>query len=227
MSSYDRRPDDEPVIIRDKRKFDTDGNLRNPVSGSAAAAAAAGPRSESDDLIAEPLHPMDDAFSQDEVDVQAELLDVRTQLSERTADLQRLTAEYANYRKRVDRDRVVVGQRATGKVVDALLPVLDDVERAGAHGDLTGAFKAVAEKLVTALNGLGLTSFGRPGDPFDPAVHEAVMHDESDDVSVPTASTVMRSGYKIGEQLLRPAMVGVTDPSGSGEAQPVVESLAE
>jgi molecular chaperone GrpE len=124
-----------------------------------------------------------------------------------------LQAEYANYRKRVDRDRVANAESAVGLALMTLLPVLDDIDRARAHGDLTGPFKAVAEQLEAVLGKLGLSAFGEAGDRFDPAVHEAVLHDESPDVSEPTATTVMRRGYRHGDRLLRPAMVGVTDPA--------------
>jgi molecular chaperone GrpE len=199
------RDEDEPrVVIRDKRKFDADGNRREAAGEQSPAVPAAG-----DVPDAEASTELSDA----DVNTQAELLDLRTQVTDRTTDLQRLSAEYANYRKRVERDRVLVGEIAAGRVIEALLPVLDDIERAGQHGDLTGAFKAVAEKLVTSLESFGLQSFGQPGDRFDPAVHEAVMHDQSDEVSEPTATSIMRKGYRQGERLLRPAMVGVSDPT--------------
>jgi len=140
------------------------------------------------------------------------------ELAERTADLQRLQAEFANYRKRVDRDRFVAGELATGRVIADLLPVLDDIDRARAHGDLTGALKAVADQLDTVLAKHGLVAFGEVGDRFDPARHEAVMHEESTAVQVPTTTTVMRRGYEYHDRLLRPAMVGVTDPVAPGPA---------
>ena len=148
------------------------------------------------------------------------LAEVSAQLDERTADLQRVSAEYANYRRRVDRDREAVSVNARAQVAGQLLTVLDDIDRAAAHGDLTGAFKAVADKLVNVAKGVGLEPFGLEGDPFDPAVHEAVQHSTSDDVAGPTVSLVMRQGYKIGERVLRPAMVAVTDRDPS--APPVV-----
>jgi molecular chaperone GrpE len=137
--------------------------------------------------------------------------DVEKELAERTADLQRLQAEYANYRKRVERDReaVVVGAKAT--VVNDLLPLLDDLERADQHGDLTGAFKAVGDKLISGLQRAGLESFGSEGEPFDPSVHEAVQHNTSPDVAGPTVTVVMRRGYRFGDRVLRAALVGVTD----------------
>jgi molecular chaperone GrpE len=148
-------------------------------------------------------------------------------LAERTADLQRLQAEYANYRKRADRDRLAAGEAAVSRVLGDFLPVLDNLDRARAHGDLTGGLKAVADQLDTIFAKLGLLAFGEVGDPFDPAIHEAVMHGESDDVEVPTCTTVMRPGYKHNGRLLRAAMVGVSDPPSPFEPQPVSETAAE
>ncbi|WP_328341497.1 nucleotide exchange factor GrpE [Micromonospora sp. NBC_00421] len=142
----------------------------------------------------------------------AELEALRAELDERTRDLQRVSAEYANYRKRVDRDRGVVQEQATGSVLAALLPILDDLDRAREHGDLVGPFGTVAEQLTTALGKFGLTPFGEQGDPFDPTRHEAVAHQTSPDVDEPTCVQVMRRGYLLGERLLRPAMVAVADP---------------
>ncbi|MFE0591590.1 nucleotide exchange factor GrpE [Micromonospora echinospora] len=142
----------------------------------------------------------------------AELEALRAELEERTRDLQRVSAEYANYRKRVDRDRALVGEQATGAVLTALLPILDDLDRAREHGDLVGPFGTVAEQLTTALGKFGLTVFGEQGDPFDPTRHEAVAHQTSAEVSEPTCVQVMRRGYQLGERLLRPAMVAVADP---------------
>jgi molecular chaperone GrpE len=140
---------------------------------------------------------------------------LRAQLDERTADLLRITAEYANYRKRVDRDRTLAADQATGTVLSALLPVLDDLDRARDHGDLVGPFGSVAEQLVAALTKFGLTGFGTKGDPFDPTRHEAVAHLTSDEVTEPTCVDVLRRGYLLGERLLRPAMVAVADPDSS------------
>ncbi|RKN46446.1 nucleotide exchange factor GrpE [Micromonospora endolithica] len=142
----------------------------------------------------------------------AELEALRVELDERTRDLQRVSAEYANYRKRVDRDRGLVTEQATGAVLAALLPILDDLDRAREHGDLVGPFGTVAEQLTTALGKFGLTPFGEQGDPFDPTLHEAVAHQTSAEVTEPTCVQVMRRGYQVGERLLRPAMVAVADP---------------
>ena len=134
-------------------------------------------------------------------------------LAERTADLQRLQAEYANYRKRADRDRLAAGELAISRVLVDFLPVLDTLDRAEEHGDLTGGLKAIADQLIEIFGKLGLVSFGQVGDPFDPSIHEAVLHDESPDVEVPTCTTVMRPGYMHNDRLLRAAMVGVSDPA--------------
>jgi molecular chaperone GrpE len=140
-----------------------------------------------------------------------------SQLAERTADLQRVHAEYANYRKRVERDRMAVREQALANVLSSLLPVLDDIGRARDHGDLTGAFKSVGESLETMAAKLGLESFGEPGEPFDPLVHEALMHSYSPDVTEPTAVQILQPGYKVGERIIRPARVAVAEP-GDGPA---------
>ena len=142
----------------------------------------------------------------------AELEALRAELDERTRDLQRVSAEYANYRKRVDRDRGLVAEQTTGAVLAALLPVLDDLDRAREHGDLVGPFGTVAEQLTGVVGKLGLTAFGEKGDPFDPTRHEAVAHQTSAEVTEPTCVDVMRRGYLLGERLLRPALVAVADP---------------
>lgn len=144
--------------------------------------------------------------------------DAAVKLAERTADLQRLQAEYANYRKRVDRDRTAVRELAVAGVLTELLPVLDDIGRAREHEELTGGFKAVADALEAATGKLGLTAFGSAGEPFDPNVHEALMHSYSADVTEPTCVQVLQPGYKVGERILRPARVAVaepTDPAGA------------
>ena len=130
-----------------------------------------------------------------------------------TADLQRLQAEYANYRKRVERDRAVAYESAIGAVLTELLALLDDVARAEQHGELTGGFKAVADQLNSITSRIGLEKYGTEGEPFDPQIHEALMHDESADVSVATASKILQPGYKYKERILRPARVAVTDPA--------------
>ena len=140
-------------------------------------------------------------------------LGVADQLAERTADLQRVTAEYANYRKRVERDRVAVREQALANVLYGLLPVLDDIGRAREHGELVGGFKSVAESLEATVTKLGLDSFGENGEPFDPNVHEALMHSYSNDVTEPTCVQILQPGYRVGERILRPARVAVAEPA--------------
>jgi len=189
------QPEEHKVVVRDRRKIDpVTGAAREPEPADTAAAPGAG------DQPAPQPPALDEAES------------LRAQLAERTADLQRMTAEYANYRKRVDRDRVSVVDGATRTVLAVLLPVLDDIERAREHGDLTGAFKSVADQLEGVLEKLGLRPFGTAGDPFDPMLHEAVAHRTSPEVPVPTCAQVLRRGYKHGDRLLRPALVAVADP---------------
>ncbi|AGP66258.1 heat shock protein GrpE [Mycobacterium intracellulare subsp. yongonense 05-1390] len=137
-------------------------------------------------------------------------------LAELTADLQRVQADFANYRKRALRDQQAAADRAKAAVVNQLLGVLDDLDRARKHGDLeSGPLKAVADKLEGALTGLGLTAFGEEGEDFDPVLHEAVQHEG--DGSRPVIGTVMRQGYKLGDQILRHAMVGVVDTVDDGD----------
>ena len=129
-----------------------------------------------------------------------------------TADLQRLQAEYANYRKRVERDRAVSHELAIGSVLTELLATLDDIDRAADHNELIGGFKAVADQLAAITTRFGLEKYGTEGEPFDPQIHEALLHDTSADVAVPTASKILQPGYKYKERILRPARVAVTDP---------------
>jgi len=147
---------------------------------------------------------------------------LQNQLAERTADLQRLQAEYANYRKRVDRDRATVREHAVASALSDLLPVLDAIGQARDHGELSGGFKSVADSLQAAVGKLGLVSYGQRGDAFDPKVHEALTHTYSADVTEDTCVEVFQPGYKVGERILRPARVAVaapaTGPDGSGNA---------
>lgn len=137
---------------------------------------------------------------------------VAAALGERTRDLQRLKAEYDNYRGRVHRDRLAVREIAVANVLARLLPVLDAVAEAGRNGELTGGFLRVARQLEDELAALGLAAFGAPGEPFDPRVHEAVAYRVSDGVERPVCAEVVRPGYRVGGQLLRPADVVVTGP---------------
>jgi molecular chaperone GrpE len=147
---------------------------------------------------------------------------LQTQLAERTADLQRLQAEYANYRKRVDRDRATVREQSVAGTLSELLPVLDAIGQAREHGELSGGFKSVADALQAAVGKLGLVSYGQRGDAFDPKIHEALTHTYSPDVTEDTCVEIFQPGYKVGERILRPARVAVaapaTGPDGGGNA---------
>lgn len=148
---------------------------------------------------------------------------VEQQLAERTADLQRLQAEYVNYRKRVERDRAHARAAGEASVLRSLLTVLDDIGRAEKHGELEGGFKAVADALHQAVKVHRLESFGAPGEAFDPKLHEALFHaGESDEVEVTTIDSVVRTGYRVGDDVIRHAQVGVVDPASeqpSGESR--------
>ncbi|MCF1598792.1 nucleotide exchange factor GrpE [Streptomyces muensis] len=142
----------------------------------------------------------------------AQLDQVRTALGERTADLQRLQAEYQNYRRRVERDRIAVKEIAIANLLTELLPVLDDIGRAREHGELVGGFKSVGESVETVAAKMGLQQFGKEGEPFDPTIHEALMHSYAPDVTETTCVAILQPGYRIGERTIRPARVAVAEP---------------
>ncbi|WP_416984392.1 nucleotide exchange factor GrpE [Streptomyces sp. T028] len=142
----------------------------------------------------------------------AQLDQVRTALGERTADLQRLQAEYQNYRRRVERDRIAVKEIAIANLLTELLPVLDDIGRAREHGEFVGGFKSVGESLETVAAKMGLQQFGKEGEPFDPTIHEALMHSYAPDVTETTCVAILQPGYRIGERTIRPARVAVAEP---------------
>ncbi|GHF25762.1 nucleotide exchange factor GrpE [Streptomyces morookaense] len=166
-------------------------------AGSADKAAPAGPAT-GEDLV--------------EVGLQAQLDQAQAALGERTADLQRLQAEYQNYRRRVERDRVAVKEVAVANLLSELLPTLDDIGRARDHGELVGGFKSVAESLETVVAKMGLQQFGKEGEPFDPLVHEALMHSYAPDVAETTCVQILQPGYRLGERTIRPARVAVAEP---------------
>jgi molecular chaperone GrpE len=199
MSNANPEVENGGPVIRDKRRIDpTTGALREPGATRAPAAPA-------------PAPTLDRATSLDEDQLSA----VRQELAERTTDLQRLQAEYVNYRRRVERDRESVREQALANVLISLLPVLDDIGRARDHGELEGGFKAVADSLELIVGKLGLTRFGEPGEPFDPTVHEALMHTYDETVTESTAVTILQPGYRIGQRVVRPARVAVAEPAGS------------
>jgi molecular chaperone GrpE len=155
----------------------------------------------------------------------AELDQARAALAERTADLQRLQAEYQNYRRRVERDRVAVKELAVANLLTELLPVLDDIGRAREHGELVGGFKSVAESLESVAAKMGLQQFGKEGEPFDPTIHEALMHSYAPDVTETTCVAILQPGYRYGERTIRPARVAVAEPQpGAQTVKPAEES---
>ena len=175
----------EGIKVTDKRRIDPEtGEIR---AGAPAPAAASDEPTEVSDLAAE---------------LTAEL----------TADLQRITAEYANYRKRVDRDRDLIKDLAIATVLEQLLPLLDDIDRAKEHQELTGGFAAVADNLTKVVERFKLVPTGAVGDEFNPTEHEALQVIESTDFTVPSVATVLRKGYRRGEKLIRPAQVVVAEP---------------
>ena len=174
--------------------------------------SASGEATDSDGAGVDTIPPPRGTSSTTAGPLGAELEALRGELDERVRDLQRVTAEYANYRKRVERDRGVMAEQAVAMVLASLLPILDDLDRARDHGDLVGPFGGVAEQLTTALAKFGLTGFGEQGDVFDPTRHEAVAHQTSGEVTEPTCVAVMRRGYMLGDRLLRAALVAVADP---------------
>ncbi|HWF69696.1 MAG TPA: nucleotide exchange factor GrpE [Mycobacterium sp.] len=182
----------EQVTVTDKRRIDPEtGQVRHVASGAAPSGAAP-----------------------EAVDAKAGQGGATAdKVAELTADLQRVQADYANYRKRALRDQEAIAGRAKASVVSQLLGVLDDLDRARSHGDLeSGPLKLVADKLLSALTGLGLTAFGAEGDDFDPVLHEAVQHEgDGSEGSKPVIGNVLRHGYKLGDQVLRHALVGVVD----------------
>ncbi|QIZ39416.1 nucleotide exchange factor GrpE [Saccharopolyspora sp. ASAGF58] len=211
----------EPVVVRDRRRIDpVTGQRRVPApSGEEAQVAESMSGTLDEDIVgnAEQEAAQPAAEQPEPEEAAGDSAGLQQQVDELTADLKRVTAEYANYRKRVERDREAVIAGAKASVAADLLTVLDDLDRAEAHGDLNGAFKAVADKLVATLNSAGLEPFGAEGDEFDPSVHEAVQHGTSPDVQGPTVTTVLRRGYRFGDRVLRPAMVVVTDHEPAAE----------
>ena len=195
-------PNDGPVV-RDRRRIDPEtGELRDAPAGRAGGKAkAAGGAAPPEPLAA------------------AEAL-----AAERLEQLQRVQAEYVNYRRRVERDRDLVRENAVASVLGELLGVLDDIGRARDHGDLTGAFRAVGEAIEGVTTKLGLERYGEPGDEFDPTIHEALMHEYSDEVTAPTCTRVLMPGYRYGERIIRPARVAVAEPT---EALPETDAVAE
>ncbi len=170
---------------------------------------------EADALLAEALdaEAIEAEFSAAEADLAAAAAGPADAVSEPvailTADLQRVHAEYSNYRKRVERDRELVRERAVEAALAELLPILDDIGRARDHDELVGGFRSVGEALEAAVARLGLTPFGAVGEPFDPTRHEALMREEREGVTDPTVVTILQVGYEMNGRVVRPARVSV------------------
>ncbi|WP_104178744.1 nucleotide exchange factor GrpE [Cryobacterium sp. Y50] len=201
--------------MADKKHPDNDASAAGvPDDGTAAAGAAA-----ADAASASEADGTADGIEEDELTVQ-DILDAAEReeaepTSEHLADLKRVTAEYANYRRRTEANRAIEKERVTGDIVKVLIPVLDDIYRAEKHGDLVpdSAFATIAAKLRASVERLGLTSFGTVGDPFDPTMHEAIFQQPSAAVGTETVGDVAETGYYLGSTLLRAAKVVVQVPS--------------
>ncbi len=202
----DERSESTGPTVRDRRRIDPDTyQLREP-----QATAAPGPGAD------QPVDPDEPSVQTAEDQGPTEVDRLTRELAERTADLQRLQAEYVNYKRRVDRDRDVSRTNGVESVLRELLPVLDSISSAREHGELTGGFKGVSEELEKVASRHGLTAYGQAGDPFDPMIHEALMHMHApadDVITGPTCVQILQPGYKIGERILRPARVAVAEPS--------------
>jgi molecular chaperone GrpE len=191
---------DEPVKVTDRRRIDPlTGAVRRPAAAASAPDLGGTGEEEAGEQVGA------------DIDLTA------AKVAEVTSDLQRVHAEYANYRKRVERDRERVREHVVAATLAELLPVLDDIGRAREHGELDGAFKAVGESLEATVAKLGLTRFGDVGDAFDPTLHEALTHEHRDDVDQPVCVAVYQPGYSFGGRVVRPARVGVAEP---GVAEP-------
>ncbi|HEX6444679.1 MAG TPA: nucleotide exchange factor GrpE [Streptosporangiales bacterium] len=192
-----RSPEEQSgFVFRDKRRIDPEtGGMRANTQEPAEEPAPAAPGST-------------------EAADAGELDRLRKELEERTKDVQRIQAEYVNYRRRVDRDRQGLETQAVAKVLQALLPVLDDLDRAREHGELQGGFKAVADALEKTTTGLGLERYGEEGEDFDPTIHEALTHEYSPDVEGIVCSRIYQPGYRVGPRVLRAARVAVTEAEG-------------
>jgi molecular chaperone GrpE len=215
----------EPHVDPDAEPLDEPGQFGDSASEMASeteveeepAAEAPSSAPQAEDVVAE-----DELASDPVVEEGEERARLETALAERTSDLQRLQAEFLNYKRRVDRDRDLLRENATYAVLAPVTEVLDTIDRAREHGELDGGFKAVAEQLERIVAGLGLTRFGAVGDPFDPTVHEALSHiGEDPEVTVTTCKVIAKAGYKIGDRVVRAAQVLVVDPVSQPVDRPV------
>jgi molecular chaperone GrpE len=214
--------------VTDKRRLDPEtGEVRHPVPGAETGQGDVTPQAD-EGLAADAFEALGipevseadvDLAKSDDINALLDSVDVHpdtTLAADLTRDLQRLQAEYVNYKKRVDRDRAVHRDLAVASVIESLLPVLDDIHLARQHGDLDGGpFAAIADKLDGTLTKIGVERFGQPGDPFDPTVHEALMHIEAELAEGTQGTTVvqvLQPGYRKAQRIIRPARVAVADP---------------
>ncbi|MFE5581595.1 nucleotide exchange factor GrpE [Kitasatospora sp. NPDC056531] len=197
------------MVIRDKRRIDPDTLQLRPGAEERPAKPSdqQGAGSPASALLGGGAEP-----SPGQVPAGADGESLRAALAERTQDLQRVKAEYDNFRRRVQRERLAIHASAVAEVLRSLLPILDTIDRARAHEDTAAAFDTVARSLEEQLAALGVQQFGTEGEPFDPTLHEAVTSTESDRVDRPTCTQILRTGYRLGEVLLRPAQVAVEQP---------------
>ena len=195
--------------VRDRRRIDPETyQVREPQETAAPAAAA-------------PETPIPE--TPPVPDLEAEVKELQDKLAERTSDLQRLQAEYVNYKRRVDRDRDLARKVTIEGVLKDFLSVLDDVRSAREHEELNGGFKAVAEEIERVTSKYGLESFGEAGDPFNPHIHEALLHAHADGIDGPTCVEILQPGYRIGDRILRPARVAVAEPEPEEMSTETVE----
>jgi len=181
----DEEREDEGVRVQDRRRIDPETyEVREPAQPAPASGSA---------------------------DAEGEPTGADAKVAELTDDLRRVHAEYANYRKRVERDRETAREATIGQVLTELLPILDDVSRAREHGELEGAFKSVGESLESVCARLGLELFGAADEPFDPAVHEALTSETREGLDGPIVASVYQRGYRHAGRVLRPARVAVAD----------------
>ena len=218
----DKSSEEPGFTFSDKRRVDPNTGEVRPEADAQSASAGAG-----EEPTAEPIAEQPDAAAADASDLGVDipsdasgLEDIEPEAEPEPgseaagylADLKRINAEYAAYRMRADRERERAALGGTIKVVEALIPVLDEVKLARETGDVTGPFETHVNKLVESLNKLGVEQYGEVGDEFDPNLHEALMQQPSDEVETPTLFLVMQPGYRIGERIIRAARVGVQQP---------------
>ncbi|MEV6777704.1 nucleotide exchange factor GrpE [Streptomyces syringium] len=216
---------EETPGFEEKPDVPSDAAAPDDAAQAAGSADKAGPEAPAGDAPTE--GPDAQAKEGADAALTAQLDQARSALAERTADLQRLQAEYQNYRRRVERDRVTVKEIAVANLLSELLPTLDDIGRARDHGELVGGFKSVAESLETVVAKMGLQQFGKEGEPFDPLVHEALMHSYAPDVTETTCVQILQPGYRIGERTIRPARVAVAEPQPGAQKGEGDEDTAE